>query len=85
MQPVKSSRVLYLPSGTGATIISYLHRGGIDVNRLDRHLLRFFGYPQQGWIDIGTTRLTKADFLSWGSIEKSWKRPMKSTPPIRTV
>jgi len=63
MQPVKSSRVLYLPSGTGATIISYLHRGGIDVNRLDSQLLRFFGYPQQGWIDIGTTTLTKADFL----------------------
>lgn len=63
MQPVRSSRVLHLPAGTGATIISYLHRSGIDVNRLDQYLLRFFGYPQQGWIDIGTTRLTKADFL----------------------
>ncbi|WP_300365481.1 endolytic transglycosylase MltG [Hydrogenimonas sp.] len=63
VQPVKSNRVLFLPSGTGATIISYLNRNGIDVNGLDRYLLRFFGYPQQGWIDIGTTKLTKADFL----------------------
>ncbi|WP_201352944.1 endolytic transglycosylase MltG [Hydrogenimonas urashimensis] len=63
VQPVKSNRVLFLPAGTGATIIAYLHRSGIDANGLDRYLLRFFGYPQQGWIDIGTTCLTKADFL----------------------
>ena len=63
VQPVKSSRVIYLPAGSGATIISYLHRSGIDANSLDRYLLRFFGYPQKGWIEIGTTRLTKADFL----------------------
>jgi len=63
IQPVKSSRVLYLPSGSGATIISYLHGNGLDLNGLDRYLLRFFGYPQQGWIDIGTEHLRKADLL----------------------
>jgi len=62
-QPVKSSRVLYLPSGSGETIIAYLHRNGIDLNRFDRYLLKFFGYPQQGWIDIGSNYLTKADLL----------------------
>ncbi|WP_456451904.1 endolytic transglycosylase MltG, partial [Hydrogenimonas sp.] len=63
VQPVRSSRVLYLPAGSGASIIAYLRQGGFDVNGLDRFLLRFFGYPQQGWIDIGATRLTKGDFL----------------------
>jgi len=62
-QPVRSSRVLYLPSGSGETIIAYLHRNGIDLNRFDRYLLKFFGYPQQGWIDIGANYLTKADLL----------------------
>ncbi len=62
-QPVRCSRVLYLPAGSSGSIITYLHRAGIDVNGLDRVLMRFLGYPQHGWIDIGSTRLTKADFL----------------------
>ncbi len=63
IQPIKSPNVLYLPAGTGASIIAYLHRAGLDVNGIDRVLLRFFGYPQKGWIDVGRTRLSKGDFL----------------------
>lgn len=62
-QPVKTNFVLFLPSGSQTAIISYLHKNGIDLNLLDRYLLKFFGYPQKGWIDIGTNRLTKADLL----------------------
>jgi UPF0755 protein len=35
----------------------------IDVTRLDSFFMRFIGLPQQGWINIGTTKLTHADFL----------------------
>ncbi len=35
----------------------------MDINTLDRYLVRFFGYPQKGWIDIGTTKLAKGDLL----------------------
>ncbi len=63
VQPVVSSRVIYIPAGSNPKIIAYLHRSGIDVNRMDSIFLKFFGYPQHGWIDIGTTRLAKADFL----------------------
>ncbi len=35
----------------------------MDVNGLDRYLLKFFGYPQKGWIDIGSTQLAKGDLL----------------------
>ncbi|WP_457593253.1 endolytic transglycosylase MltG [Hydrogenimonas sp.] len=63
VQPVRSSRVVYLPAGSVASIISYLHENGMDINALDRYLIRFFGYPQKGWIDIGSTELTKGDLL----------------------
>lgn len=62
-QSIRSSQVLYLPAGSQTAIISYLKRDGIDLNLLDIYLLKFFGYPQQGWIDIGKNILTKADFL----------------------
>ncbi|MCJ7765265.1 MAG: endolytic transglycosylase MltG, partial [Thiovulaceae bacterium] len=35
----------------------------IDLSPLDAFCMRFIGLPQQGWIDIGTTGLTHADFL----------------------
>ncbi len=62
-QEIRTTRVLYLPKGTNERIIAYLRRGGFDVNGLDRRLLRLFGYPQSGWIDMEATRLSKGDFL----------------------
>lgn len=35
----------------------------IDVSPLDAFLMRFIGMPQQGWINMGATHLTHADFL----------------------
>ena len=35
----------------------------IDLSPLDTFFMRFIGMPQQGWINIGTTTLTHADFL----------------------
>ncbi|BBG65545.1 protein YceG like [Hydrogenimonas sp.] len=54
---------MYLPAGSVASIISYLNRSGVDVNYIDRYLIRFFGYPQKGWIDIGSTKLSKGDLF----------------------
>ncbi len=35
----------------------------MDINGMDRYILRFFGYPQKGWIDVGSTKLTKGDLF----------------------
>jgi len=43
----------------------------IDVSPLDAFLMRFIGMPQQGWINIGTTHLTHADFLKRLSTAKA--------------
>lgn len=58
-----SKEVLRLPSGTIKQIVAYLHSQKIDVNRFDSLLLRFFGSPQKGWIDLGQTAMTKGDLL----------------------
>lgn len=60
---MRSSRVLYVPAGNNATIIAHLKARGYDVNALDERLLRLFGYPQHGWIEMGAARLRKGDFL----------------------
>jgi UPF0755 protein len=61
--PVSTSKVLYIPHGSIKKIITYLDYKNIDVSGLDGYLVRFIGMPQQGWIDMGENRLTRADFL----------------------
>lgn len=40
-----------------------MHNKNYNVSKLDTLLLRVIGSPQSGWINIGTTRNSRADFL----------------------
>lgn len=60
---INSSKVVYVPSGSINRIISYLESRNFEVSKIDVFLLRFFGQPQSGWIDIGKNRLSKGNFL----------------------
>ena len=62
-KPIKSPRVLYIPSGSINKIISQLKRQNNQISKLDSLLLRLFGSPQSGWIDMKETSNTKGDFL----------------------
>lgn len=62
-QDIKSSKVVYIPSGSINRIISYLEDRNFEVSKIDAYLIRFFGTPQSGWIDIGKIRLSRGDFL----------------------
>ena len=58
-----TSKVLYIPQGSINKIITHLQEKNYNVSKLDALLLRLIGSPQSGWIYLGTTRCTKADFL----------------------
>ncbi|MEA3331010.1 MAG: endolytic transglycosylase MltG [Campylobacterota bacterium] len=62
-KPIDTSKVLYIPQGSINKIIAQMNRNNYDVCKLDSLLLRVLGSPQSGWINIGSTRSTKADFL----------------------
>lgn len=61
--PVRSSNVIFIPQGSIKGIITYLSKNNFDINDFDKYLLRLIGKPQSGWIDIGSNRLSKGDFL----------------------
>lgn len=61
--PITTSKVQYIPSGSVTKIITYLGKNGIEVSSIDSYIIRFIGMPQQGWINIATQRLTRADYL----------------------
>ncbi len=60
---MQTSKIVYIPSGSINEIITYLERRNFEVSKIDSYIIRFFGTPQSGWVDIGKTRLSKADFL----------------------
>jgi UPF0755 protein len=61
--PIKSPRVLFVPSGSINKIIAQLKRQNNQISKLDSLLLRFIGSPQSGWIDMKEMSNTKGDFL----------------------
>lgn len=61
--PLHSTKVIYIPKGSTSGIISYLNKSGYELNVLDKTIIRFLGYPQQGWIDLKSHTMTKGDFL----------------------
>ncbi|MBN2816939.1 MAG: endolytic transglycosylase MltG [Campylobacterales bacterium] len=63
LQPISTPKVLYIPGGSINKIISQLQSENYDVSKLDSFFLRLIGSPQSGWIDMGTQKNTKADFL----------------------
>jgi len=61
--PISSTKVLYIPKGSTSSIISYLNKNGYEMNQIDNIVIRQFGYPQSGWIDLKSQYMIKADFL----------------------
>ncbi|HUH41699.1 MAG TPA: endolytic transglycosylase MltG [Sulfurimonas sp.] len=62
-EPVNSPRVIYIPEGSIGKIITQMHSKNYNVSKLDIFLLRIFGSPQSGWIDMKTTLNSRWDFL----------------------
>lgn len=62
-KPVNSPRVIYIPEGSIGKIITQMHNKNYNVSKLDTFLLRIFGSPQSGWINMKTTLNSRWDFL----------------------
>lgn len=60
---VNTSRVIFVPNGNTNYTIKKLQRDGIDIMQMDKIFIFLMGYPQAGWIDLKSTKMTKADFL----------------------
>ena len=60
---VDSKQVIFIPKGSTNYIVSYLDKKNYDLNNIDKFIIKMIGYPQNGWIDLKTTKMSKADFL----------------------
>lgn len=70
-KPLRSSQVIYVPEGSIANLVLHLQNNRFDCSSLDVFMLSLLGHPQQGWIDIKKTELTKGDFLHALTVSKA--------------
>jgi len=80
IQPIQTTKVIYIPQGSINHIIQHLSKNGFNVNRLDSYLLRLIGSPQSGWIDIGSNKLSRFDFLYKLTVAKAAVEPITLIP-----
>lgn len=57
------AHTLHIPQGSTSSIISYLGQKKIDIFKLDRFIIRYFGHIQAGWITLPTTSMSRAEFF----------------------
>ncbi len=55
--------MLYLPKGGVFNIIAQLEKSNFEISRIDALFIRLLGYPQSGWIDMGSPILSRGDFF----------------------
>ncbi|MBN2964147.1 endolytic transglycosylase MltG [Sulfurospirillum sp. T05] len=80
-RPVTTTSVVYVPSGTIGQIITYLEQRQFNLSpAVDKYLVAFLGWPQSGWIDVGTTRLSRADFYHKLTTAKAAMVPLTLIP-----
>jgi len=62
-KPIITPKVIFIQQGSINKIIAQMHTKKYDVTKLDTFILRLIGSPQSGWVNMGTSINTKADFL----------------------
>jgi UPF0755 protein len=60
---VPNSKVLFIPKGSTKSVINHLNKNGYNLNRFDYYLIKQYGYPQAGWIDMQDENLSKRVFF----------------------
>jgi UPF0755 protein len=60
---IHTPSVLYIPKGSTKSIVAYFKSEGIDLHWLDYYLIKMQGYPQAGWIELGSERLSREAFF----------------------
>jgi UPF0755 protein len=80
VQPVNSTKVVYIPKGSINHIIHHLSKSGFNVNKIDSLIVRFIGKPQSGWIEVGANKLSRFDFLYKLTTAKAAMEPVTLIP-----
>lgn len=62
-EQIQTPQLLFIPQGSTKNALAKLKKDGIDLHWFDFYLLKLYGYPQAGWINLGDENLTRELFF----------------------
>ena len=60
---INNEKILFIPKGSTYYVYKYLNKKNYNLNLLDYYLIKYFGYPQAGWINLKEKNLTRREFF----------------------
>ena len=60
---IETPKLLFIPQGSTKRTIVAFKQAGIDLHWFDDYLIKRYGHPQAGWIDIGVKKLSREAFF----------------------
>ena len=60
---VKNPKIVYIPKGSTKSVYDYFVKKGYKLNIFDYYLIKYYGYPQAGWIDLKQENLPRWSFF----------------------
>ncbi len=60
---IQNEKILFIPKGSTYYVYEYLNKKNYNLNLLDYYLIKQYGYPQAGWINLKEKNLTRKEFF----------------------
>ncbi len=60
---VSNPKIVYIPRGSTKSVYDYLNKNGYNLNLFDYYLIKYYGYPQAGWINLKEKNLSRWQFF----------------------
>ncbi len=79
------SKIIYIPKGSTKSFINYLKNSGYDVGLIDYYLLKRYGYPQAGWIDLKDKKMSREEFYKRVTHSKAVLQKVTLIPGETTI
>ncbi len=60
---VNNPQIVYVPKGSTKSVYEYFKKKGYKLNIVDYYLIKYYGYPQAGWINLKSKNLSRWEFF----------------------
>ncbi len=79
-ETITTPKLIFIPKGSTKSAMSAIKKSGVDLSKLDYEIVKFIGYPQAGWIDLGSSSMSRKEFLTKITSSKAALRSIKLIP-----
>jgi UPF0755 protein len=82
---ISTPNVIEIPKGSTKQIVEHLVQNGIDLHWFDKYLIKRYGVPQAGWIELSDDKLSREEIFKKITHSKAVLQKVTLIPGETTV